>query len=213
MTPNALIFDMDGLLIDSEPLWWSVEKQLAAEHGKVWTDEMAHACIGKGLPNAVNAIASNLAIDIETDAGVRYLVDKFIERKSELQLKAGARELIEKAQRGSVRLALASSSTKRLIAAVMDRFSDIAPAFAHLVSGEHVENSKPAPDIFLLAASRLGVAPDGCVVLEDSIAGVKAGVAAGMMTIAVPEFERASFDGLTPHILDDLHQAVTLLGL
>jgi len=213
MHADALIFDMDGLLIDSEPLWWRVEIALAAQHGKVWNEEQAQQCIGTGLPNAVATIARELNIDIDVDQGVRWLVDAFIERADELQLKPGARELIDAASAAGLPLALASSSTKRLIEAVMNRFGDIAARFQHKISGEHVTDAKPAPDIFLLTAERLGVAPAGCVVLEDSIAGVQAGITAGMQVIAVPEHAPERFASLTPHVVDDLHHARTLLGL
>lgn len=208
---DALIFDMDGLLIDSEPLWLKVEKQLAAEHGKTWSDEQALQCVGTGLPNTIRVLSRDLGIDIGVDEGVAWLVSTFIARRSELELKPGARELLVAAR--DKRIALASSSTSELIEAVMDRFSDVSFFFEHLVSGSDVAHTKPAPDIFLLTAERLGVEAAGCVVLEDSVAGVEAGVAAGMQVIAVPEHGAERFTALTPHVVADLHQARALLGL
>jgi HAD superfamily hydrolase (TIGR01509 family) len=209
---NALIFDMDGLLIDSEPLWWRVEIALADDHGKRWTTEMAQQCVGTGLPNTIRVIKRELNIDIEVADGVAYLVDTFIKRIDELELKPGATALLE-AARGKRKLALATSSTQRLMRAVLDRFSSVAPAFEQLITGDDVEHTKPAPDIFLLAAERLGVDPAQCVVLEDSVAGAEAGRAAGMFVIAVPEHAPERFESLTPHVVVDLHQARELLGL
>jgi sugar-phosphatase len=203
---------MDGLLIDSEPLWWRVEKAFAAQHGKVWTDAQAEQCVGTGLPNAVRAITRELDIAIDQGDGVRWLVDTFIARIDELALQPGATALLA-AARGQRKLALATSSTARLMDAVMQRFADIAGCFDTKLNGDDVSNSKPAPDIFLLAAARLGCAPEDCVVLEDSIEGVQAAIAAGMQVIAVPEYGRERFTSLDAAVVDDLHQARTLLGM
>src|SRR5262245_41767202 len=93
LQPRGLIFDMDGLMIDSEPLWWSVEKALAAAHGLVWTDEMAHSCIGRGLPNAIATMRERLGLPLSVEEGVAGLVDGFIARIAELRLKPGFTEL------------------------------------------------------------------------------------------------------------------------
>ncbi len=207
----ALIFDMDGLMIDSEPLWWRVEHALAAEHGIAWSDELAHACIGRGLPNVIRTMQP-LGLPLDVGAGVARLVDGFIARIDELQLKPGCLEILAAGQAASLRLALASSSTARLIEAVLARFA-LAPRFAAVVSGDDVARPKPAPDIFLRAAGALGVAPARAVVLEDSLAGVEAARAAGIAVIAVPELAPESFASLTPWVVRDLHQARALLGL
>jgi beta-phosphoglucomutase-like phosphatase (HAD superfamily) len=107
---------------------------------------------------------------------------------------------------------LASSSTRRLIDAVLDRFA-FTPRFAAVASGESVTRLKPAPDIFLMAASMLGEAAGACVVLEDSRAGVEAARAAAMPVIAVPERDLEAFFALTPHVAVDLHEARAMLGL
>lgn len=208
---DALIFDMDGLLIDSEPLWWRVEQQLAADHDQRWSDEMALSCVGTGLKNTIETMRRELGLDIGIDEGVAWLVDTFIRRRAELELKPGARELLAAAT--DKRIALASSSPTRLIDAVMERFDDIAPHFELLVSGEQVAHPKPAPDVFLFTADALGVAPAACVVLEDSLAGVRAGAAAGMQVIAVPEQHAERFAELTPYVVRDLHEARALLAL
>ena len=207
----ALIFDMDGLMIDSEPLWWRVEHALAAAHGVVWSDEDARACIGTGLQSLIVRMQRR-GLPLAVDAGVGWLVDTFVPRLAELELKPGFLELLHAAEAASLRLAVASSSTVRLIDAVLDRFA-LAPRFHAVISGETVPHPKPAPDIFLAAARALDVEPAHAVVLEDSLAGVRAAAAAQIAVIAVPEIDRQAFPALTPYVVDDLHQARALLEL
>ncbi len=209
---SALIFDMDGLMVDSEPLWWSVERALAAEHGKEWSDALAQQCVGTGLPNTIATMRCELGIVIEVRQGVDWLVAEFIKRKAELELKPGCEELVAAARAAGVRTAVASSSTPELIDAVLNRFS-MADQFDAVVSGESVPNPKPAPDIFVQTAKALGAPSSACVVLEDSLAGVQAGRAASMAVIAVPEREPETFSELTAHIAKDLFEARGMLAL
>jgi HAD superfamily hydrolase (TIGR01509 family) len=206
---RAIIFDMDGLMVDSEPLWWRVEKELASAHGKRWTDEMALSCIGTGLPNTIRTMRAELGIDLGDAEGVAWLVDRFIASLADLALKPGLLELVEAGSAAGLPLAVASSSTRRLIEAVLARF-ELTPRFV-TVAGDEVANAKPAPDIFLAAAAKLATAPADCVVLEDSLAGVRAAVAAAIPVIAVPEGDPTPFQPLTPHVVTDLHQARRLL--
>lgn len=198
-------------MIDSEPLWWRVEHALARAHGVGWSDELARSCVGTGLANVIRTMQSEgLALDVTS--GVRMLVEGFVARIDELELKPGCAELVDAGKARGLRLAVASSSTASLIDAVLARF-DLAPRFDVVVSGDRVARAKPAPDIFLLAAERLGVTAGDAVVLEDSLAGVRAAVAAGNPVIAVPEHDAWAFEALTPHVVRDLHEARALLGL
>ncbi len=203
---------MDGLMIDSEPLWWRVEKQLANLHEKTWPDELARTCVGKGLPNVIVTMQREIDLELEVETGVRWLVASFIERIAELQLHKGCLDLMAAADKAAVPMAVASSSTRALIDAVLARF-DIETRFHAIVSGDAVVNSKPAPDIFLRAAAMLEMAPADCLVFEDSLAGVKAANAAGIPVIAVPEFAAERFADLTPHVVQDLVEARTLVQL
>jgi HAD superfamily hydrolase (TIGR01509 family) len=212
---KALLFDMDGLLVDSEPLWYEVERAFVLDRcGGAWTHEHARACVGRGVPStlAMMSEAFGFAVDVGPDALV--IVESFIGRTGDLALKPGSLEILAAARAKSLPLALASSSSHRLIAAVLDRFS-LAPMFGAIVSGESVPRPKPAPDIFLRAASELGVAPSSCAVLEDSLAGATAGRAAGMTVVAIPEGspEGRGFEAVADAVLPDLHAAITWLGL
>jgi sugar-phosphatase len=202
---------MDGLMIDSEPLWWRVEHALAALHGVDWTDELARSCVGTGLANAIRAM-QDAGLALPVDEGVSWLVDNFIERIGEVELKPGCLELLGAARAGSLQLALASSATVRLIDTVLEHFA-LRSAFDAVVSGETVPHPKPAPDIFLRAAELLGVAPSQAVVLEDSLAGIRAACAGGFAVIAVPEFHHERCALFTPHLVRDLHEARALLAL
>jgi HAD superfamily hydrolase (TIGR01509 family) len=203
---------MDGLMVDSEPLWWSVERALAEAHGLVWTDEMAGLCIGTGLPNVITTMQELLGLELAVDEGVGWLVETFVSRVAELELKPGCLELIDAAAEAGLPVAVASSSTRRLIDVVLGHFG-LTDCFSAIVSGDSVPAAKPAPDIFLRAAKLLDLPPDRCVVLEDSLAGVTAAQAGSIPVIAVPEQDRAPFERLTDHVVTDLHQARSLLGL
>ena len=130
----------------------------------------------------------------------------------ELALKPGCLELLDAATSAAIPLAVASSSPLRLIRAVLDRFA-VAARFQAVVSGESVLHPKPAPDIFLRTAALLGVDPARCAVLEDSLAGVTAGRAAGMFVVAVPEGppEGRGFEAVSDVIVKDLFEAWSAL--
>jgi len=201
---------MDGLLVDSEPLWHEVESDAARAHGGRWTDALSAECIGTGLAHAVELMRERLGLDLSVEQGVEELCRRFADRVSELELQPGCAELIAAAA-PRVPLALASSSRRVLIDAVLDRFA-LSERFAAVVSGQDVLRAKPAPDIFLHAASLLDEPAAGCLVLEDSLAGVAAARAAGMPVIAVPEREPERFRSLADVVAVDLHEVLALLG-
>ncbi len=203
---RALVFDLDGLIVDSEPLWFRVERDFARARGGDFTPELGRACVGRGMANTLRVMRDELglAVDVERDADV--IVDAFIERAGELSLKPGLAELLVEAEARGVPRAVGSSSARRLVEAVLARFG-VRARFGAVVTGDCVAQPKPAPDIFVEAARRLGVAAGECVVLEDSLSGVRAGRAAGMRVIAVPEGDPAPFGALADAVVRDLHEA------
>jgi HAD superfamily hydrolase (TIGR01509 family) len=209
---GALLFDMDGLMVDSEPAWFDLQREFAEARGGTWTGELAHRCVGGGLVNALRVMheAFGFSVDIERDSAV--MVDMFVARVERLALKRGCLELVDAARERNVPCAVGSSSSRRLVEATLSRF-EIRDRFETIVTGDCVVRPKPAPDIFLEAGARLGLAPNACVVLEDSLAGVRAGRAAGMYVIAVPETPHDAFATLANAVVPDLHAARSLLAL
>jgi sugar-phosphatase len=208
---RAVLFDMDGLMVDSEPLWFEVERDFARARGGDWTPALAHACIGKGLANTVRTMREVMGLDVDDVRDGAVIVDLFLSRAHRLALKPGCAELVE-AARGVVPIAVASSSAGRLVRGVLEGLG-VASRFDAIVSGDDVARTKPAPDIFLEAARRLNVAPEGCVVLEDSLAGATAGHAAGMRVIAVPEQETPGIERVATFVVRDLFEARAKIAL
>jgi len=199
-------------MVDSEPLWFEVEREFARARGGDWTEEMGSACIGRGLANTVRVMHESFGfpVDVERDASV--IVELFVSRVSELTLKTGFAELLAETRSRGVPRALASSSARRLVEATLARFG-VREQFDAVVTGDCVTHPKPAPDIFLEAARRLGVPVEDCVVLEDSLAGVRAARAAGMRVVAVPEgTASAEMTAQADAVVSDLHAARTLLS-
>jgi beta-phosphoglucomutase-like phosphatase (HAD superfamily) len=205
ITARALLFDMDGLMVDSEPLWFEVERDFARAHGGDWTHELAASGIGKGLDHTLRTMHASFGLPIDRVAHEKEIVERFLARAHTIAVKTGCREFLA-AARGVVPMAAASSSVRRLVHGVLEGL-DLAPSFDVIVSGDDVVNPKPAPDIFLEAARRLGVAPAECVVLEDSLAGTTAAHAAGMHVIAVPERQTPGIEKVATIIVADLHEA------
>lgn len=204
--PAALVLDMDGLMVDSEPLWFEVERAFAADRGGVWTIEHAHAAVGRGLATTLLIMHEAFGFPVDVARDTAAIQDAFVDRVGSLSLKPGCLELLDAA--AGVPLSVASSSPKRLIRAVLQRFA-LTERFRVIVSGESVAHPKPAPDIFLRTATELGVDPARCAVLEDSLAGATAGHAAGMFVIAVPEGppEGRGFEAVSSVIARDLFEA------
>lgn len=204
---------MDGLLVDSEPLWFRVERAFARDRGREWTEELARACVGRGLEATLATMGELFGFAVDPPRDRAEIVARFVARVDECEPKPGAEALLA-AARARVPMALASSSPLELIEAVLRRF-DWMGRFGAVVSGEHVARPKPAPDVFLRAADLLGVAPARAVVLEDSIAGATAGRAAGMIVIAVPEgpSEGRGFEEVADYVVPSLVEARALLDL
>lgn len=207
---EALLFDLDGLLVDSEPTWFEVEGGFLAQLGFVWTRQEAEACMGQGTPNTLRVWQQKHGIEIDIERDTETILTRVIERASDMPLKPGAWELLELARSLRLPMAVASSSRRRLIQAVLSAKS-IDSYFSAVVSGQDVERGKPAPDIFLRAASLLGKPIERCLVLEDALAGVRAARAAGAPVIAVPSIADAQFAALATAVVGSLHEVADLL--
>ncbi len=189
--PAAVLFDMDGLLLDSEPLWTIAEEQVAVELGGTFTHEIKAAMIGQTLPVSVPRLLEGLGTTAARAAdpgevGRRLLALVADLYARHLPLQPGAKELLETVGSRDVPMALVSSSYRLLVDTALGVLG--AGRFAATVAGDEVPASKPAPDPYLLAAAHLGVDPARCVVLEDSDAGMRSALAAGCACVLVPTF-------------------------
>jgi HAD superfamily hydrolase (TIGR01509 family) len=183
--PDAVIFDLDGVLLDSEQRWNEVKAALVREAGGIWREEAPTRMMGMSSPEWSAYLRDELQVPMEADAINRDVVRRMEESYAEeLPLLPGA-EAAVRALAARWPLGLASSSNREII----DRFlelSGLADAFAITVSSEEVARGKPAPDVYLEAARRLGVEPSRSVGVEDSSNGLRAAAAAGLTVIAVP---------------------------
>ena len=182
---EAIVFDLDGILIDSEHVWDEVRQQLADERGGRWNDNASRDMMGMSSIEWSRYMRDVVGLSEEPEEisaeVVRRLEDRY---RRELPLIPGAEQAV---QRLAARwpLALASSSNRELIDLVLES-SGLGRYFEASVSSEEVARGKPAPDVFLEAARRLGVGPTSCAAVEDSENGILAAKAAGMRTIAIP---------------------------
>lgn len=182
---QAVIFDMDGLLIDSEVYWEEARRRFCSDQGCVWRDEDEHSVKGNNSPEWAAAIAQRCGIEAEPADIIAAVIVRMRELYArELPLLPGATDVVH-ALTGQFPLAVASSSPESLIEYVLAE-AGLRKAFGVVVSADQVSRGKPAPDVFLAAGERLGVPPADCAVFEDSSAGILAARAAGMMVIAVP---------------------------
>ena len=184
---DAVLWDMDGLMVDSEPLWTIAETELAADLGGEWSDEVKAAVVGTRLDVAVPLILTWFGAD-PTPERVLATADRLLQRmvqlfSGDLPLLPGVRSLLQRLADEGVPMALVSSSYRVLVDAVLAH--GLGP-FALTLAGDEVAHGKPSPEPYLLAASQLGVDPERCVVLEDSPSGVASGEAAGCAVVAVP---------------------------
>jgi HAD superfamily hydrolase (TIGR01509 family) len=200
----AVVFDLDGVLIDSEPVWEEVRRAYVAEHGGRWRPDSQRRLMGMSTAEWATYLHRELGVDRPPEV----IADEVLER---MAARYGQRPpLLEGALAAVQRLAerwplgLASSSSRRLIDLVLEA-GGLARWFRATVSTEEVARGKPAPDAYLEVAARLGADPDACVAVEDSSNGVRSAAAAGMRVIATPS-PRYPLDG------DAASRAAAILG-
>jgi HAD superfamily hydrolase (TIGR01509 family) len=182
---DAVVFDMDGLLLDSEEVWDSVREELARERGGRWSERAQRDMMGMSsnewsryMHDVVGLTEPPAEINDEV---VRRMADRY---RTALPLVPGAVAAVERVAAWRP-LGLASSSNRPLIDLALD-LAGIAGCFQATVSSEEVGRGKPAPDVYLEAARRLGVAPSRAAAVEDSHSGIRSAKAAGMLVVAIP---------------------------
>jgi HAD superfamily hydrolase (TIGR01509 family) len=185
---EAVVFDMDGVLIDSEPVWERVRRRFVAAHGGHWVADAQDAMMGMSTAEWSAYVSADLRTGVAPPAVAEMVIANMAAAYTEHQpLLAGAVDAVREL---GIRwpLAVASSSPRSLIETVLTT-AGLRSAFAAVVSSEEVARGKPAPDVYLAAAERLGFPGTACVAIEDSSNGLRAAAAAGFTVIAVPRPE------------------------
>ena len=200
--PAAVLWDMDGTLVDTEPYWIECEFALVSEHGGAWSEEHAHALVGNDLLTSARYIRRVGGVDLPPAQIVDLLLDGVIERvRRRVPWRPGARELLAELVALAVPCALVTMSYRRFARCVVEALP--AGSFATLVAGDEVTHGKPHPEAYLVAAARLDVAPARCLAIEDSPAGLASAVAAGVPTLGV-EYLVPLARGEGRHVVDTL---------
>lgn len=182
---EAVLFDMDGTLVDTEPYWIEAEYRLVRSFGGRWTDEDAHQLVGNALLTSATYIRDVGGVPLEPEQIIDRLQDDVSTAlRGSVPWRPGARELLAALGADGVPCALVTMSYSVLADDLVAQLP--AGTFAAVVTGDQVTDGKPHPEPYLTACARLGVEPTSCVAIEDSPTGVASAEAAGCVTVAVP---------------------------
>ena len=183
----AVIFDLDGVLADSEPWWNQIDAKLLAEHGVSYRSEYHRNVLG---------VSYRLAVEFYKNAfHISASVEELMRRRGEIAteffanrvgLFPSAKRMLEQLREMKLHLAVATSSVSASARPLLDR-TEIRSLFSIVITGDEVQQGKPHPDIYLRAAKKLGISPEACLVIEDAPAGIAAGKAANMRVAAIPD--------------------------
>jgi HAD superfamily hydrolase (TIGR01509 family) len=184
---HAVIFDLDGVLADSEPWWNQIDAKLLAGHGVSYRGEYHRNVLGVSYRLAVEFYKNAFHISASVEELMRrrgeIATDFFANR---VQLFPFAKTTLEQLREMKLQLALGTSSVSASARPLLDR-TGIRSLFSVVITGDEVQQGKPHPDIYLRAAKKLGISPEACLVIEDSLAGIAAGKAANMRVAAIPD--------------------------
>ncbi|MCY4144987.1 MAG: HAD family phosphatase [Chloroflexi bacterium] len=185
MAVEAIIYDMDGVLVDSEVYWDQARVDFAAERGLRWTDAMQRQAMGRSTVGWAGIMREQLTLDMSLDAIIAEMKTRVIAQyERRMPTRPGALESVA-AMQAQYRIGLASGSPTEIIKAVL-RITGLDQQFEVMIYGDGVDKGKPAPDIYLEALRQMGVSPARALGIEDSANGLRALKAAGMFAVAAP---------------------------
>ena len=196
--PAAVLWDMDGTLVDTEPYWMRAEGELVREFGGSWTDDDALQVVGAGLWEAA-AVFQRAGVDLDADTIVARLTARVREQLAEhgVPWQPGARELLKSVRDAGVPTALVTMSVRAMAEDIVAAIP--FAAFDLLVTGDEVAEPKPHPEPYLTAAAKLGVDIADCVAIEDSVPGLRSAASAGTIAIGVPHM--VPLDPAAAHVI------------
>ena len=213
--PAAVLWDMDGTIVDSEHYWLSSEQELAASVGAIWTEQDGMNLIGMSLYDSSRLIKQKLGLEISADEVINTLTASVISKlEHSLPWRPGARELLTELREAGIPMALVTMSMRSNADAVVARMGD--EFFDLVIAGDEVEHGKPHPEPYLKAARLLGVDIKDCIAFEDSISGLKSAEASGAIAIGIPNMIQIpeqpgrtlwpTLTGVTISDLQEIHQ-------
>ena len=214
----AVVFDLDGVLIDSEPVWERVRRELVAERGGHWAPDAQRKLMGMSTQEWARYLSEDLGVGLPPDQVAAQVIDRMAASYREhLPLLPGSVEAVRRLAAGWP-LGLASSAPAALIDTVLQS-SGLGSYFPVTMSTEQVPHGKPAPDIYLAVTARLGCSPAACAAIEDSSNGLRSAAAAGLHVIAIPRPQYppdpdalAAASLVLPTLADLTTNAVSALG-
>ncbi len=210
----GVCFDMDGVLLDTESLSFPMMRQAIAMQGETLTEAQWQTLLGVNLVHTCASLDTWYQGRVQAEQFFRDWVDVTFDYVHEhgIPKKPGADEILHLLRQQGIKIALCTSNQKQVVEEYL-RLASWQDAFDAIVTGDQVKQGKPAPDIYLKGAEALGLSPDMCMAVEDSVNGVKSAKAAGMLTVMIPDMLPYT-DALAPyvdHALDSLMTLETLL--
>ena len=182
---EAVLFDMDGTLIDSEPMWWAAMERVAEQLGGTLTRELLESTTGLSIPSSVAMLLEHIGSDHDPTAAEALLLTMTGELfAEEVRWQPGADELIDGIRQAGLKVALVTNSPRSVVDLALGLLGD--HRFDVTVAGDEVANGKPDPEPYLLAVDSLGLTPGVCLAVEDSLSGTESAIAAGVAVLVVP---------------------------
>jgi len=218
MSITHVIFDLDGTLLDSEGMYTEAAQFVASQHGKVFTLDLKRRCMGGDARDGAQIVVETLGLPITPEAYLEARERELVRLLEHVKPMPGAEALVQALSERGIPMAIATSGHRELTEEKLARQGFLRNVTC-IVCGDdaRLEQPKPAPDIFLLAAAELGAHPDQCAAIEDSLNGVQSALAAGMHTIALVdprfEFDPSAFEGASKRIASLLELDLADLGL